>query len=111
MIWTAWRSPPDRASIVKLILVRTQIAIRPCLFVDQNRDMDLSQLAPPEQRLWGAFPRGEWIDFRDGNPSGDAQCLGKQREIRAEVIRALLLGPAPASPDIRRQYGCGAPGW
>lgn len=46
----------------------------------------------------GCLPRGEWIDFRDGNPSGDAQCLGKQREIRAEVIRALLLDACPGEP-------------
>jgi hypothetical protein len=52
----------------------------------------------PEQRLWEAFPRGEWIDFRRGNLSSDAQCRGKQREVRAEVIRALLLGACPGEP-------------
>jgi hypothetical protein len=60
--------------------------------------MDLSQLAASEQQLWDAFPRGEWIDFRDGNPSGDAQRLDKQREIRAEVVRALLLGACVGEP-------------
>jgi hypothetical protein len=60
--------------------------------------MDLSQLAASEQQLWDAFPRGEWIDFRGGNPSGDAQRLDKQREIRAEVVRALLLGACVGEP-------------
>lgn len=66
--------------------------------MDQNRDVDLSDLARPERRLWEAFPRGEWVDFRQGNLSRDAQCEGKQPEVRAEVIRALLLGACPGEP-------------
>jgi len=60
--------------------------------------VDLSDLAGPERRLWEAFPRGGWIDLRDGDLSGKAQRWGKQREVRAEVIRALLLGACPAEP-------------
>jgi hypothetical protein len=52
--------------------------------------------------LWAAFPRGEWVDLREGDPLaddlGNVQRWGQQREIRAEMIRALLLGACAAEP-------------
>ena len=62
----------------------------------------LPDLAESERLLWAAFPRGEWVDLREGDPLaddlGNVQCWGQQREIRAEVIRALLLGACAAEP-------------
>jgi hypothetical protein len=62
----------------------------------------LSDLAGAERLLWAAFPRGEWVDLREGDPLaddlGNMQRWGQQREIRAEVIRALLLGACAAEP-------------
>jgi len=65
-------------------------------------DVGPSDLAGAEQLLWAAFPRGAWVDLREGDAladdPGNAHSWGKQREIRAEVIRALLLGACPAEP-------------
>jgi hypothetical protein len=49
----------------------------------------VTELTEPEQALWQAFPRGAWVDLRDGD---------RDRAIRAEVIRALLLGAADREP-------------
>jgi hypothetical protein len=49
----------------------------------------VTELTEPEQALWQAFPRGAWVDLRDG---------GADRAIRAEVITALLLGAADREP-------------
>ena len=51
--------------------------------------MAVTELTEPEQALWQAFPRGAWVDLRDGGPD---------RAIRAEVISALLLGAADREP-------------
>ena len=65
-------------------------------------DVEPSDLAGAEQLLWAAFPRGAWVDLREGDPladdPGNAHSWGLQREIRAEVIRSLLLGACPAEP-------------
>jgi hypothetical protein len=66
--------------------------------VDHNKAVDLSDIAGPEQQLWRAFPRGEWLDLREGDLPGKGQSGKKQPEVRAEVIRALLLGVCPAEP-------------
>jgi hypothetical protein len=66
-------------------------------------------LTVTEQRLWDAFPTGRWVDLRAGNPAIDdprrAGAWGPERSVRAEVLRALLLGgrqPEPGSaPGIR----------
>jgi len=59
-------------------------------------------LSEPERQLWSAFPRGAWVDLRTGDPVADdvkkAVSWGPQRIIRAEVIRALLLGAGSAEP-------------
>jgi hypothetical protein len=49
----------------------------------------VTELTEPEQALWQAFPRGAWVDLRDGD---------RDRAIRAEVISALLLGAADREP-------------
>jgi hypothetical protein len=49
----------------------------------------VTELTEPEQALWRAFPRGAWVDLRDGD---------RDRVIRAEVISALLLGAADREP-------------
>ena len=51
--------------------------------------MAVTELTEPEQALWQAFPRGAWVDLRDG---------ATDRAIRAEVISALLLGAADREP-------------
>jgi hypothetical protein len=55
-------------------------------------------LSGAEQRLWDAFPRSELVDVRSGRDDGleNAAQWGHERDIRAEVIAALLLGSDPA---------------
>jgi hypothetical protein len=71
---------------------------------DRMGSVRLSDLAGAERLLWTAFPRGEWVDLRASDPLandlGNAQRWGQQREIRAEVIRALLLGACAAEPGF-----------
>jgi hypothetical protein len=61
-----------------------------------------TDLSEPELLLWQAFPRGAWVDLRTGDPAGDdprgAPHWGPERAIRAEVIRALLLGAGETVP-------------
>src|SRR5216683_1288101 len=69
--------------------------------------VDFPDLSKTERLLWEAHPGGAWVDLRDGDPHaddpGNAARWGAGRVIRAEVIRALLLGAGTAEP------GC-APG-
>jgi hypothetical protein len=66
-------------------------------------------LTETEQRVWDAFPVGGWVDLRVGDPAIDdpkrAGRWGPERYVRAEVLRALLLGarqPEPGcAPGIR----------
>lgn len=67
-------------------------------------------MAPPrrtesEERLWTAFPRGDWVDLRTGDPVRDdvaaAADWDDDRVVRAEVIAALLLGAVPPDPGTR----------
>jgi hypothetical protein len=70
---------------------------------------DLPDLTDAEQLVWDAFPEGSWVDLRAGNPGDDdpgrAAGWGPERVVRAQVLRALLLGarrPEPGSaPGIR----------
>jgi adhesin HecA-like repeat protein len=59
-------------------------------------------LTEPERLLWAAFPRGAWVDRREGDPAADdldrAPSWGPGRVIRAEVVRALLLGAGTVEP-------------
>ncbi|MFD3542388.1 membrane-associated oxidoreductase [Streptomyces sp. NPDC058662] len=60
--------------------------------------MEINDLTPAERRVWEAFPRGEGVDFREhpDDSSVDGAGWGPDRTVRAEVLRALLLGAAPA---------------
>ncbi|MEU9083286.1 membrane-associated oxidoreductase [Streptomyces sp. NPDC048357] len=60
--------------------------------------MEINDLTPAERRIWDAFPRGEGVDFREhpDDSSVDGAGWGPDRTVRAEVLRALLLGAAPA---------------
>jgi hypothetical protein len=61
-----------------------------------------TDLNEPEQLLWQAFPKGTWVDLRVGDAVADdlgtAPGWGAERVVRAEVIRALLLGAGEAEP-------------
>jgi hypothetical protein len=59
-----------------------------------NWGMTAWRLNEAEERLWAAFPRGEWVDVRTEDPDGE-------RVVRAEVIAALLLGAVPPDPGKR----------
>lgn len=60
--------------------------------------MEINDLTPAERRVWDAFPRGDGVDFRarPEDSSVDGADWGLERTVRAEVLRALLLGAAPA---------------
>ncbi|WP_344467884.1 hypothetical protein [Kitasatospora kazusensis] len=62
----------------------------------------LGRLTATEQRIWRAFPRGELVDLRTGDPAADAPAEADRwdadRVVRGEVIAALLLGVSPAAP-------------
>jgi hypothetical protein len=66
-------------------------------------------LAGPERQLWDAYASGAWTDLRTGDAAADdpaaALAWGAGRLIRAEVIRALLLGARDgergAAPAVR----------
>lgn len=56
--------------------------------------MDPQSLTPAERRVRDAFPRGKEVDFRQGEGAddpADGTAWGKERTVRAEVLRALLL--------------------
>ncbi|WP_455351555.1 membrane-associated oxidoreductase [Streptomyces sp. SYSU K217416] len=64
--------------------------------------MEITDLTPPERRIWDAFPRGGIVDFRT-TPEEDAalgDTWGPERTVRAEVIRALLLNGAREPHEI-----------
>ncbi|MEU8586908.1 membrane-associated oxidoreductase [Streptomyces sp. NPDC048664] len=59
-----------------------------------------TELTPAERRVREAFPLGERVDFgedADDDPAAGAS-WGPERTLRAEVLRALLLG-GPVRPD------------
>ncbi|GAB2801918.1 membrane-associated oxidoreductase [Actinoallomurus bryophytorum] len=63
--------------------------------------MEIADLTPAERLMWQAFPRSEAVDFRqaDDDPErGDA--WGAERTVRAEVVRALLLGGLSEDGEI-----------
>lgn len=64
--------------------------------------MIITDLKEPERLLWQAFPSGSWVDLREGDPVADdvggAMRWGPDRLVRAEVIRALLLGAGEVQP-------------
>ncbi len=56
----------------------------------------VADLWDAERRLWEAFGRGEPVDLRVGDPVSDdplrGDSWGASRQVRAEVVAALLLG-------------------
>lgn len=61
-----------------------------------------ADLTPAERRVWQAFPRGEGVDFResvDDDPAAGGS-WGPERTVRAEVLRALLVGGPTSEGDI-----------
>jgi hypothetical protein len=64
--------------------------------------MRSDDLTEPERRVWEAFPRGGCVDLRTADPAlddpGGGDRWGSGRTVRAEVIRAVLLG----GPDPER---------
>src|ERR1700730_17740417 len=71
--------------------------------------MEYHDLNKPEKVLWTAFPSGNSVDVRSGDPSEDdlnaAHKWPTERTVRAKVIAALLLGiqePQPGQfPTLR----------
>ena len=61
----------------------------------------LGRLSATEQRVWDAFPQGELVDLRTGDPALDdpaeAARWSADRTVRGEVLAALLLGACPAA--------------
>jgi len=61
----------------------------------------LGSLTPTERRIWQAFPQGELVELRVGDPTVDdparADSWSADRSVRGEVIAALLLGACPAA--------------
>ncbi|MEV4342356.1 membrane-associated oxidoreductase [Streptomyces sp. NPDC049590] len=55
--------------------------------------MEIDDLTAAEERVWRAFARGEFTDFREspGEDPADAGAWGPERTVRAGVLRALLL--------------------
>jgi hypothetical protein len=62
--------------------------------------MRVEDLSPAERALWDAFPRGESVDLTTGRRGQDEPAMsdtwGAERQVRAEVIVALLLGAREA---------------
>ncbi|MEV0586460.1 hypothetical protein [Nonomuraea sp. NPDC050310] len=60
------------------------------------------RLTAAERRIWDAFPAGEWVDLRTGDPELDDPAKSaewpREREVRAEILRALLLGAVERQP-------------
>ncbi|MFD3496706.1 membrane-associated oxidoreductase [Streptomyces sp. NPDC058676] len=58
--------------------------------------MEIDNLTPAELRVWRAFPRGESVNFRTADDEDVAHGAewGRERSVRAVVLRSLLLnGP------------------
>lgn len=59
--------------------------------------LEISTLTSTEERLWHAFPTGALVDLRSGPDDGpdNATSWPRTRDVRAEVIAALLTGSGP----------------
>src|SRR5215475_2692921 len=57
-------------------------------------------LSDAERRMWAAGLRGETVDFRAGDIGADGpptdESWGRERQVRAKVLTALLRGAMPA---------------
>jgi hypothetical protein len=77
-----------------------------------QREKLAETLSPVEKRIWAAFPRGEQVDLRVGNPLSDnprnVSSWSESRRVRGEVLAALLLGacdPVPGCAPALRVIG------
>ncbi|WAP56959.1 membrane-associated oxidoreductase [Streptomyces sp. S465] len=64
--------------------------------------MEIADPTPAERRVCAAFPLGEGVDLResaDDDPAAGA-AWGPERTVRAEVLRALLVGGESRSGEI-----------
>src|SRR5215831_1351715 len=59
-------------------------------------------LSDAEKQVWDAFPAGTLVDFGTGNAEDDdpscGQGWGPDRQVRAEVLAALLCGAVDVEP-------------
>ncbi|MFD4631941.1 membrane-associated oxidoreductase [Streptomyces sp. NPDC058284] len=64
--------------------------------------MEITELTDAERRVWEAVPLGRTVDFRerDGETAALGAEWGAERTVRAEVLRALLLGAARRDGEI-----------
>ncbi|WP_370153630.1 hypothetical protein [Streptacidiphilus sp. EB129] len=76
--------------------------IRTSVPSDADIPVRLGRLTAVERRVWRAFPRGETVDLRVGDPALDdpanAGRWGADRTVRGEVVAALLLGAGARTP-------------
>jgi hypothetical protein len=75
--------------------------------------MAVDGLSRAERRVWEAFPRGEVVDFQAGDSQADdplrGGSWGRKRQVRGEVLAALLFGAAPVeSGHVARIFLRGA---
>ncbi|MFD9003712.1 membrane-associated oxidoreductase [Streptomyces sp. NPDC059582] len=61
--------------------------------------MDITGLTSLERRIWRAFPRGVTVDVRPDGREDPATVQDAERMVRAEVIRALVLGGSSESGE------------
>ncbi|MFG2172039.1 membrane-associated oxidoreductase [Streptomyces niveus] len=65
--------------------------------------MEINTLTAAERRVWDAFPTGEVVYFRTADEPGPdvaGSGWGPERSVRAEVVRAVLLGGARRDGEI-----------
>jgi hypothetical protein len=63
--------------------------------------MEIADLTPAERLMWQAFPRSEAVDLRQADDDPEHGDLwGADRTVRAEVVRALLLGRVAEDGEI-----------
>ncbi|MDQ0936898.1 membrane-associated oxidoreductase [Streptomyces turgidiscabies] len=74
--------------------------------------MEINDLTAAEERVWRAFPKGEPVDFREGDAEADnpdnGSDWGPERTVRASVLRALLLSAPHLAGEIPRLRLSGA---
>lgn len=63
---------------------------------------EITDLTPAERRVWQAFSLGQEVDFREGADDGPEiePSWGPERNIRATVIRALLVSGPVSDGEI-----------
>ena len=104
--------PGARAANLHIVTLRGAIIGR----MAKGRVQDRMPVADPrkaEQDLWLAFAHGTMVDLREGNAKADdpeeGMKWGERRRVRAEVLRALLLGAVrPVAGSVPKLQLAGA---